>query len=168
MHGWSVLSLDAVECNSDLAWASSSLGHQRQSHACTAKARVAQKKCWKLSKQGYPFTNLRIVKLMHMLSNITQCWRNVDPLFSFLVSWRQSERKKRVGKKRPTVPVWQGKRSKAALAMPVWMDQFSKKNFPTLSFKDFPNSLTAMQRVFKVQWQESDESVVIVWPPFTK
>ena len=57
------------------------------------------KKCSKLSKQGHPFTNLRMVYLMHILSNITQCWRNADLMFSFLVSWRQSERKKKGRKK---------------------------------------------------------------------
>ena len=74
--------------------------------------------------QGYPFTNLRIVYLMHILIAFS-----MQTLYSrYLCHGVQQKIKHRVRKKFTTVPVWQrGGGSKAIRAMSVWMDHFSKR-----------------------------------------
>ena len=54
------------------------------------------KKMLKTKQARVPFINLRIVYLMHTLSNITHCWRNADLMFS-LSGVMASIRKKKIG-----------------------------------------------------------------------
>ena len=86
---------------------------------------------------------LRIVYLMH-----THCWKNVDLMFLFLMSWRPSER---IGLVLVLVPHsarltegwgWGGQKLFGLCLMPIYTDQISKRGFPYhhISIIDCPHN----------------------------
>ena len=59
------------------------------------------------STLGYVVPLAMFMHNSHLSKSIMTCWKNADLLHSFLMPLRPSERKNRVRKKYPTVPVWQ-------------------------------------------------------------